>query len=392
MPWQCPNLPFLDERHRQLALDVGYWCETNRATLLPGDGGDFADHCRKIVRSLGQAGFLDHVLPVALADDGQPAMDIRSICVVREALAYESNLAAALFAIQGMGLSPLRRFGCREMRDRYISPARAGESIGAIAISEANGGSDVSGISTIARRDGHDFRISGEKMWIANGGLADHYLVLARTDVDEPKGAISAFLVDADLPGVEPGAPIDILDGFPLAAVTFNDVRVPAGQLVGEVGQGLSIAMSGFDLFRPSVGAAAVGVAKRALDASVARVRNRSLFGKPMSQLDGVPARLADMLADIETGALAVYRAAWAGDCSAERFSTYAALSKLVATEAAQRVVDSAVQIFGAEGVTEDSLIARLYRELRPMRIYEGASEIQKMIIARSILRGGAKA
>lgn len=385
MSWQLAHLPFFEERHQRLAGKVSRWCDDHR-TMLEAEGGDFADRCRTIVRNLADAGLLDHVLPVAGAGE-RAIFDIRSICVVREGLAYESNLAASLFAIQGMGLSPLFRFGSRELQERYIARARSGESMGAIAISEVGGGSDVSAIRTRAVGDGGGFRISGEKMWIANGGSADHFLVLASSEQPGKERALSAFLVDADLPGVSVGPDIDMIDGFPLSTVTFDDVPVPASHLIGEPGDGMKAAMAGFDIFRPSVGAGAVGVARRALAEAVERVRERSMFGKPMAELNGIQARIADMAADVETGALAVYRAAWAGDVVGGRFSTEAALAKLVATEAAQRVVDAAVQIFGAWGVSEDSMIGRLYRELRPMRIYEGASEVQKMIIARAVLR-----
>lgn len=391
MRWRLPPLPFVEERHVALAHAVATWCDTHRALLEAPDDGDFAASCRAIVRRLAEAGLLDPVLP-AKGATGEARFDMRAICVVREGLAYESNLAASLFAIQGMGLSPLFRFDRPDLCDRYVPRARRGESISAIAISEAQGGSDVGAIATRAIRDGDSYRISGEKMWIANGGFADHFLVLARSETPDGRGtpggrrAFSAFLVDSDLPGVVRGPDIGMIDGFPLATVAFQDVRVPASRLVGEPGEGMKAAMAGFDLFRPSVGAAALGVAKRALAEAIARVRARRLFGKPMAELDGMQARLADMRADVETAALAVYRAAWAGDVVGGRLSTEAALAKLVATEAAQRVVDSAVQIFGAWGVSEESLIGRLYRELRPMRIYEGASEVQKMIIARDML------
>lgn len=388
--WQLAELPFLEERHRHLAAQVASWCEANRALLQQDGQDDFAGHCRDIVARLAGTGLLDHVLP-AIDGDGKARFDLRAICVVREGLAYESNLAASLFVIQGMGLSPLFRFGSAALRDSYIDRARRGETIGAIAVSEMQGASDVASLTTTAIRDGDSFVIHGEKVWIANGGFADHYLVLARSGDAGEKRSISAFLVDASLPGVMAGSDVQMIDHCPLAKVRFDHVRVPASHMIGELGDGMRAAMAGFDVFRPSVGAAAVGLAKRAFAETVTRTKTRDIFGGRMAELDGVQACLADMLADVETGSMAVYRAAWTGDVVSDRYSTEAALAKLVATEAAQRVVDTAVQLFGAAGVSRDCIVERLYRELRPMRIYEGASEIQKKIIARGILREGEK-
>lgn len=388
MSWQLPQLPFFDERHRHLATCVSGWCDTNRALLAAGDD-PFEARCRRIVASLARSGLLDHVLPEARTD-GPAAFDVRSICIIREGLAYESNLAATLFAVQGMGLAPLLRAGSDALGPAYLDRARRGETIGALAISEAQAGSDVAAISaSVVPADG-SYRLNGTKVWIANGAFADHYLVLARSA--DAAGAISAFLVDADLPGVVVGPETPMIDGCPLASVRFEDVAVPASHLIGRPGEGMKAVMAGFDIFRPSVGAAATGIARRALKEAVDRVESREIFGQPMSRLDGVQARLADMLADVESGALAVYRAAWTADVVGGRYSTEAALAKLVATEAAQRVIDGAVQLFGALGVSEGTVIERLFREVRPMRIYEGATEIQKKILARGLLGARARA
>lgn len=388
MSWRLPTLPFFEERHARLAQEVQRWC-AEHGELLHSADRNFADKCRRIVASLAAAGLLEHVLPACA--DGTPRFDQRAICIVREALAYESNLAASLFATQGIGLSPLS-LSNHPLRERYINRARRGEAVSAIAISELHGASDVASVETTAVRHAGGYRLNGEKTWIQNGHFADHYFVLARfAEPDEPR-SISAFVVDSGLPGIRIDREIPMIDGCPLSTVVFEDVFVPDSHRVGGEGDGMRMAMAGFDVFRPSVGAAAIGLAKRALAESVARVTSRDLFGTGMANLDGVQARLAEMRSDIEAGMLAVYSAAWTVDVVGGRRSTEAALAKLIATEAAQRVVDAAVQLFGAEGVSSESVVGRLYRELRPMRIYEGASEIQKKIIARGILRAGAAA
>jgi len=394
MTWKLADSPFFDDHHRQLAERVAAWCRDNESWLhQAGEGdGDFKRHCRRILASLGEAGFPDYMLPLP-DKEGTTAFDLRSICIIREGLAYECNLAASLCAVQGMGLSPLFRFGSDELKDAYIPAARRGEKICAIAISEMQAGSDVAAIETTAALEGDVAIVNGEKAWIMNGSIADHFLVLARSSHrDGGRPVISAFLIDADLEGVSVSANMDMIDGCPLATVAFDNVRVPLSHMMGSEGDGFVAAMVGFGIFRPSVGAAAVGLAKRALHEAMLRVKERTIFSRGMSELDGVQTRLADMLVDVETGSSAVYRAAWTGDVLSERFPTESALAKLVATEAAQRVVDSAVQLFGAMGVRNGSVVERLYREVRPMRIYEGTSEIQKKIIARNMLQEGSKA
>ncbi|MBB4632571.1 acyl-CoA dehydrogenase family protein [Sphingosinicella soli] len=387
MSWQLPTLPFFEEEHARLALEVQRWCVEHRE-LLHDANGSFAGRCRRIVASLAAGGLLEYVLPNC-NDGAVPRFDQRTICIVREALAYESNLAASLFATQGIGLSPLT-LSDHLLRERYIDRARRGESVSAIAISELHSASDVASVETTASPQPGGYRLNGEKVWIQNGHFANHYFVLARSaDRDRPP-QISAFIVDSGTPGIRIDREIPMIDDCPLSTVVFDDVFVPDSQRIGGEGDGMRMAMAGFDMFRPSVGAAAIGLAKRALSECVVRVSSRRMFGTRMSDLDGVQTRLAEMRADIEAGMLAVYSAAWTADVIGGRRSTEAALAKLIATEAAQRVVDAAVQLFGAEGVSGESVVGRLYRELRPMRIYEGASEIQKKIIARGILRAGA--
>lgn len=387
MSWRLPTLPFFAEEHAQLAQKAQRWCVEHRELLHVANGG-FAGRCRQIVASLAAGGLLEYVLPI-YNDGGTPRFDQRAICIVREALAYECNLAASLFATQGIGLSPLV-LSDHPLRERYIDRARRGESVSAIAISELHGASDVASVETTASRHAGGYRLNGKKAWIQNGHFADHYFVLARSEDRNSPPQISAFMVDSGVQGICVDRETLMIDDCPLSTVVFNDVFVPDNHRVGGEGDGMRMAMAGFDMFRPSVGAAAIGLAKRALSECVARVASRRMFGARMSDLDGVQARLAEMRADIEAGMLAVYSAAWTADVVGGRRSTEAALAKLIATEAAQRVVDAAVQLFGAEGVSGESIVGRLYRELRPMRIYEGASEIQKKIIARGVLRAGA--
>ena len=296
-----------------------------------------------------------------------------------------------MFTMQGIGTLALQQHGTPAQQARYLDPCRRGESVAAFALTEPDSGSDAAATATSATRDGDEYVLNGDKTLISNAGFADHYIVIARTGEAAGARGLSAFIVDAETPGLTCGEPIDFIAEHPAASVAFRDCRVPADALIGESGQGFKVAMGAFDIFRPSVGAAAVGLARRALEEVLTRVRNRELFGEPMGNMQSIQMTLADMAADIDTAALAVYRAAWARDERGERDAYPSSMAKLVAAEAAGRVVDKAVQIFGGAGVTRGSLIEKLYREARPMRIYEGASEVQKVIIARSLLKGRAQ-
>jgi acyl-CoA dehydrogenase len=375
--WTLWPWPFLEASHHALAGRVLDW---NKASHdLAHD--DMAVECRAIARSLGDAGLLDYVVP----KPGQP-FDVRGLCVLREGLTYEHALADAIFTMQGIGTLAIQRLGTDEQKNRYLPACRTGEKIAAFALTEPEAGSDAASLATTAVRDGDHFILNGDKTLISNAAFADHFLVVARTGVEPGARGLSIFIVDAGTKGMEPGAPIDFIAPHPAAAVAFRDCRIPAANMIGEPGIGFKIAMAGFDIFRPSVGAAAVGLARRALHETLNRVSGRQLFGKPMTSLDGVQMALADMAMDIESAALLVYRAAWSVDTTGKTSSYEASMAKLAGSEAAGRVVDRAVQLFGGLGVTQGNLIEKLYREARPMRIYEGASEIQKIVVARNLL------
>ena len=293
MSWQLPTLPFFEEEHTRLAQKTQRWCVEHREMLHIANE-DFAGACRQIVASLAAGGLLDYVLPVC-SGSSTPRFDQRAICIVREALAYESNLAASLFATQGIGLSPLV-LSDHPLRERYIDRARRGESVSAIAISELHGASDVASVGTTASRHAGGYRLNGKKAWIQNGHFADHYFVLARAEERDSSPQISAFIVDSGLRGIHVDREISMIDDCPLSTVVFDDVFVPDSHRVGGEGDGMRMAMAGFDVFRPSVGAAAIGLAKRALSECVVRVSSRRMFGTSMSDLDGVQARLANLM------------------------------------------------------------------------------------------------
>jgi len=378
--WKLWPWPFFEDRHHQLAERVRAWNAANHGQAH----ASMHDECRALVRSFGQAGLLDYVVP-----PGDTGFDVRSVCLIREGLTFQHALADAMFAMQGIGTLALRRFGSPALCARYLEPCRRGERIAAFALTEPATGSDVASMTTEARREGDHYVLNGDKTLISNAGIADHYLVVARTGEAQGARGLSMFIVDAGTPGLEVGAPIDFIAPHPAAPIAFRQCRVPAANLVGEPGQGFKAAMAAFDIFRPSVGGAAVGLARRALAETLRHTGRRQLFGKPMTALDGVQMALADMATDIEGAALLVYRAAWSHDVLGERGAYQACMGKLAGSEAAGRVVDRAVQLLGGRGVTQGHIVEQLYREARPMRIYEGASEIQKLVIARGLIQGG---
>ena len=373
--------PFLDDHHRALAQNLDSWA----ANELPGINHDDVDvACRELVRRLANGGWLDYAALAADADV-DARLDVRALCLIRETLARHDGLADFAFAMQGLGSGAISLFGSAEQR-RYLSAVRAGEKIAAFALSEPDAGSDVAAMTTSARRDGDEFVINGAKTWISNGGIADFYVLFARTDEAPGARGISAFLVDADTPGFEIAERIEVIAAHPLATLKFDDCRVPIDRLIGDPGSGFKVAMSTLDIFRSTVGAAALGFARRALDEAVGYSRSRPMFGKTLADLDITQERLAEMALDIDASALLIYRAAWTKDCVADRITREAAMAKLYATEAAQSVVDKAVQLFGGMGVKSGVKVEQLYREVRALRIYEGASEVQKLIIARQLL------
>ncbi|HXZ91307.1 MAG TPA: acyl-CoA dehydrogenase family protein [Burkholderiales bacterium] len=370
--------PFLDERHAALAREADAWAAAN----LGGAHGEDADAaCRRLVQALGAAGYLRYCAP------GTDHFDVRAIALLREVFAYHSGLADFAFVMQGLGSGPIALAGSGAQRERYLGRVAAGRAIAAFALSEPDAGSDVGALATRARRDGAHWVIDGVKAWISNGGLADFYVVFAKTDEAAGSRGISAFVVDADAPGLDARERVDIVAPHPMATVRFNGCRVPSEALLGEPGEGFKLAMRNLDVFRTTVGAAALGLARRALDEALRRAKSRRMFGQTLADFQLTQAKLADMATGIEAAALLVYRAAWARDVHARRITSEAAMAKMYATETAQQVVDAAVQICGGLGVARGHPVELLYREVRALRIYEGATEVQKLIVARELLK-----
>ena len=374
------NWPFFEQRHRDHAERLEAWCQEN----LPVDHTDIDAACRKLVAMLGEAGFLK---PTAVDPANPQPLDVRMLCITRETLARHDGLADFAFAMQGLGTGAISLFGTPEQQ-QWLDKTRAGKALSAFALSEPRSGSDVANMEMTATRDGDDYVLSGEKTWISNGGIADVYCVFARTGEAPGARGISAFIVPADSPGLIIAERIDVVAPHPLARLSFNDVRVPASALIGKAGDGFKLAMSVLDVFRSTVGAAALGFARRALDESVSRVRERELFGAPLFDLQMVQGHIADMALDVDAAALLIYRAAWTKDSGAPRVTREAAMAKLYATDRAQEVIDKAVQLHGGDGVRRGHIIESLYREIRALRIYEGASDVQKVVIARQTMGG----
>lgn len=379
--WTIWELPFFEERHHALAERAATW----RSPAPAHEPESMETACRAIASSLADSGLLEAAFPKP-AGKGQWEIDVRALCLAREAIAYENVLADTVLAMQGIGTAALWLSGTEAQRDRYLEQARSGKTIAAFALTEPASGSDVANIDTRAERDGDSYIINGEKTFISNAPFADHYVVVARTGEAPGAKGLTAFIVDADTPGLITGQPIDLMAPHPVAPLSFENCRVSRDNVIGEPGSGFKVAMSTFDIFRTSVGAAAVGMARCALDETLDHVGSRSLFGGPMDQLAGVQSKLADMAIDLDTAALAVYRAAWVKDTTGRRCSREASIAKYVGSEHASRIIDNAVQIFGGLGLTRGSKVELLYREVRPTRIYEGASEVQKLIIARDLI------
>jgi acyl-CoA dehydrogenase len=377
--------PFFEPRHRELAGRLEAWAVAHLAAI---DHADVDAACRSLVAALGR----DHWLEYTAPDSDTDTIDVRALAIVRETLARHSGLADFAFAMQGLGAGPISLFGSATQRITWLTKTRSGDAIAAFALSEAVSGSDVANIATAARRDGDGFVIEGEKTWISNGGIADFYVVFARTGEAPGARGLSAFIVEAGNPGLSIAERIDVIAPHPLARLRFERCRVPAEAMIGSGGDGFKIAMATLDVFRTTVGAAALGFARRAMDATLARAANRQLFGAPLADLQMVQGHIADMAVEIDAAALLVYRAAWTKDMGAARVTREAAMAKLFATEAAQRVVDTAVQIHGGDGVRSGHAVETLYREIRALRIYEGASDIQKVVIARSALSSASSA
>lgn len=376
--------PFFEERHRILADALDRWAAANLADI---DHSDVDAACRELVARLGEGGWLTH--SAVDPDVAVSTLDVRSLCIIRETLARHDGLADFSFAMQGLGTGAISLFGRVDQKREWLSRTRAGAALSAFALSEPKSGSDVANLDLAAREDGDFYVLDGEKTWISNGGIADMYTVFARTGEAPGAKGISAFIVPADTPGLSIAERLEVIAPHPLARLSFENCRIPKSAMLGKPGEGFKIAMSVLDVFRSTVAAAALGFARRALDEAVARSTSRELFGAPLSDLQMVQGHIADMALDIDASALLVYRAAWLKDSGAPRVSREAAMAKLYATDRAQSVIDKAVQIHGGDGVRKGSVVERLYREIRALRIYEGASDVQKVIIARQTLAGG---
>jgi len=373
--------PFFDGSHKALAEKLDAFAASGALSRI--DHSDTDGACRAIVRALGQAGLLD----AATGAGGSQPIDSRAACLTRETLAWHDGLADFAFAMQGLGTGAIGLSGSEELRRTVLPKAQAGEWISAFALSEKEAGSDVAAMTCAARKDGDYYVLDGEKTWISNGGIADVYTVFVRTGEAPGTRGISAFVVFADDPGFSIAERIDVIAPHPLATIRFENCRIPASRLLGAPGEGFKIAMRTLDIFRASVAAAALGFAKRALDEAVAYAKARPMFGNHLSDLQLTQAAFGDMAAEIDAGALLTYRAAWRRDVQGLPTTKEAAMAKMVATENAQSVIDRAVQMFGGRGVKSGEITESLYREIRALRIYEGATEVQKLIIARELLK-----
>ncbi|MBP2549482.1 acyl-CoA dehydrogenase [Neorhizobium galegae] len=373
--------PFFDESHRALVAKLDTYAATG--TLAAIDHADTDGACRALVRDLGKAGLLD----AATGSGGRAAIDSRAVCLTRETLAFHDGLADFAFAMQGLGTGAIGLSGSDALKATVLPKAQSGEWIAAFALSEKEAGSDVAAMACAARRDGDHYVLDGEKTWISNGGIADVYTVFARTGEAPGTRGISAFVVYADDPGFSIAERIDVMAPHPLATIRFDACRIPADRLLGASGEGFKIAMRTLDIFRASVAAAALGFARRALFEALAHAKARNMFGAKLADLQLTQAALGDMAAAIDAGALLTYRAAWRRDVQKLVATKEAAMAKMVATENAQTVIDRAVQMFGGRGVRVGEITEKLYREIRALRIYEGATEVQKLIIARELLK-----
>jgi acyl-CoA dehydrogenase len=394
------NLPFFDEAHRALAPALAAWMQGQQV-----DEQDDRAACREWVRRLGAGGWLRYCVPSAHGG-ALPALDSRALVLLRETLAFYSPLADFALAMQGLGSGAITLAGTSEQQAAYLPAVARGEKIAAFALSEADAGSDVAAMKTIAayatntRANGQKgleneafYQVNGEKTWISNGGLAHFYVLFAKTDVQAGARGISAFIVDAGTPGLDDSQHIQVMSPHPLATLKFTNCALPETALLGEINQGFKLAMRTLDIFRASVAGAALGMARRALYEARQYAQQRPMFGKTLADMQLSQAKLGDMAALIDAAALLTYRAAWlrdTGSGDAQAISSAAAMAKLTATENAQRVIDTAVQMHGGQGVRVGSKVEALYRDIRALRIYEGASEVQQLIIGKAVLQGGA--
>ncbi|WP_429948050.1 acyl-CoA dehydrogenase family protein [Comamonas sediminis] len=375
--------PFFEPRHAALAQTLDAWAARHVAHVHSGDtDGD----CRALVQALGQAGWLRHAVAGEAHGGAAAQIDTRAICLIRETLARHNGLADFAFAMQGLGSGAISLAGTEAQKARYLGRVARGEAIAAFALSEPDAGSDVAAMACAARLDGDHYVIDGEKTWISNGGIADFYVVFVRTGEAPGARGISALIVDADTPGLEIAERIDVIAPHPLARLRFSGCRVPVGQRLGAAAEGFKLAMRTLDVFRTSVAAAALGFARRALDEALQRATSRRMFQGVLADFQLTQAKLAQMATQIDSAALLTYRAAWQRD-QGQSVTSEAAMAKMTATENAQQVIDAALQMWGGLGVVSEQPVERLYREIRALRIYEGATEVQQLIIARELLK-----
>lgn len=375
--------PFFKQQHAQLARDLDQWASEH---ISQSHSHDVDAECKALVKSLGRAGWLKYAIAGSAHGAASEVMDTRSICIIRETLARHSGLADFAFAMQGLGSGAISLAGSPEQQQRYLAKVAKGEAIAAFALSEPDAGSDVAAMQCRAKVEDGFAILNGCKTWISNGGIADFYLVFARSGEAPGARGISAFIVDADTPGLSIAERIEVIAPHPLATLRFTDCRVPLSQRIGAAGEGFKVAMRTLDVFRTSVAAASLGFARRAFDEALQRATSRKMFNQTLADFQLTQAKLAQMATTIDASALLTYRAAWLRD-QGKSVTKEAAMAKMTATEGAQQVIDSAVQIWGGMGVVSGHIVERLYREIRSLRIYEGATEVQQLIIARELLK-----
>ncbi len=379
--------PFFEDHHRQLATDLEQWCcqILDPLAASPEFHTDVDKSCAELVERLAEGGWLEYTVPKAYGGKFDQ-LDVRSLCIIRETLARHDGLADFAFAMQGLGSGSISLFGSDAVKEEYLNAVSKGKKVAAFALTELDSGSDVANMSTTAEDKGDHYLVNGAKTFISNGGIAHYYTLFARTGEAPGAKGISAMILDADTKGLEISERINVIAPHPLATITFKNCKVPKSKLLGKAGGGFKVSMATLDIFRTTVGAAAMGLARRALSDAIQRTKDRHLFGAPLHNLQLVQGMLADSAVDIDTSALLIYRAAWTKDTKDQRVTREAAMAKLHATETAQHVIDRAIQIFGGMGVVQGVKVEQLYREVRSLRIYEGATEVQKVIIAKQLL------
>ncbi len=374
--------PFFEDHHRTLAANLEVWCQKN---LGDHNHSDIDQACRDLLAKLAAGGWLKYVVPKAYGGIFDE-FDVRSLCLIRETLARHDGLADFVFAMQGLGSGTITLFASDEIKQAYLPDVATGKKMAAFALTELESGSDVANMTTNAEDKGDHYLVNGAKTLISNGGIADYYVLFVRTGEAPGAKGLSAMILDADVQGLEITERIEVIAPHPLATMTFKDCKIPRAKLLGQAGSGFKASMATLDIFRSTVGAAALGFARRAISDALSRTKQRQLFGAPLHDLQLVQAMLADSAVDIDASALLIYRAAWTRDTTGQRITREAAMAKMHATEMAQKVIDKAIQIFGGMGVVKGVKVEELYREIRALRIYEGATEVQKIIIARQLL------